>query len=333
MAQTAIIAGNPIFKIGHGLMTMTWLIGSLPDEQCFASIKAGIDAAPPGVKVFLNSGEFYGLALQTANLELLNRFFTKYPEYSQRTFLSVKGAMIVDERGFTPDCSAAGIERSINNIIEKLGPNKKLDLFQPSRIDPNVSIEEMMATLNKYVESGKIGSIGLSECTAATLIRASKAGSVAAVEIEVSFWAYEEETRKVIATAHELGVIVAAYSPLGRGFLTGKVELAKQDYRNHFPRFQGEAAKNNMKLVEALKAIAERKNITPAQLCLAWVCSLGPHVVPIPSSTRAERTRENLAAAPIVLTEGDHADIDRALELNPVFGDRWNAVGMKQVWG
>ncbi|CAE6488444.1 unnamed protein product [Rhizoctonia solani] len=126
------------------------------------------------------------------------------------------------------------------------------------------------------------------------------------------------------------------YSPLGRGFLTGKMnpeEMDKQDYRNHFPRFLGEAAKNNMKLVEALKAIADRKNITPAQLCLAWVCSLGPHVVPIPSSTRAERTLENLAAASIVLTEKDHADIDRALELNPVSGDRYNTAGMELVWG
>ncbi|KAH7340283.1 NADP-dependent oxidoreductase domain-containing protein [Rhizoctonia solani] len=332
MTQTATISGNTILKIGHGLMTMTWP-SSQPDEQNFASIKAGIDAAPPGVKVFLNGGEFYGTSPQTANLELLNRFFSKYPEYSERTFLSVKGALIVDQGMFTPDCSVAGIERSINNVIEKLGPNKKVDLFQPARIDPNVSIEETMATLNKYVESGKIGSIGLSECTEATLIRASKVGKVAAVEIEVSPWAYEEETRKVIATAQQLGTVVAAYSPLGRGFLAGKInpeELSKQDYRSHLPRFQGEAAKNNMNLVKALKEIAERKNITPAQLCLAWVCSLG-HVVPIPGST--QRTLENLAAASIVLTEEDQADIDRALELNPVSGTRYSEAGMKLVWG
>ncbi|KAJ1310392.1 hypothetical protein OPQ81_007130 [Rhizoctonia solani] len=334
MTQRATIAGNPIFKIGHGLMSMTMASESLSDEQTFASIKAGIDSAPPDVKVFLNSGEFYGVSPPTANLELLNRFFTKYPEYAQRTFLSVKGCMVVDERGLTPDCSAAGIERSINNIIEKLGPNKKIDLFQPARIDPNVSIEETMTMLNKYVESQKIGSIGLSECTEATLIRASKVGKVAAVEIEVSLWVYEEETRKVIAKAQELDAIVAAYSPLGRGFLTGKMNLEElQDWRKHLPRFQGEAAKNNMNLVKALKEIAERKNITPAQLCLAWVCSIGPHVVPIPSSTRAERTLENIAAASVVLTEEDHADISLALELNPVSGDRYHEAQMKYVWG
>ncbi|CAE6433340.1 unnamed protein product [Rhizoctonia solani] len=337
MTQPATIAGNPISKIGHGLMSMTLFAEPLSDEQTFASIKAGIDAAPPGAKVFLNSGEFYAFPPNiTANLELLNRFFTKYPEYADLTFLSVKGAMIVNERGLTPDCSKAGLERSINNIIEKLGPNKKVDLFQPARIDPNVSIEETMTTLNKYVESGKIGSIGLSECTAATLIRAGKVGKVAAVEIEVSPWAYEEETRKVIAAARELGTVVAAYSPLGSGFLTGNIkptELSKQDYRNHLPRFQGEAAKKNMSLVKALKEVAERKNITPAQLCLAWVSSLGPHVVPIPGSTRAERTLENVAAASIVLTEQDHTDINRAIELNPVSGDRYDEGNMKYVWG
>ncbi|GAB1517221.1 hypothetical protein RhiTH_000265 [Rhizoctonia solani] len=317
-------------------LQMSWVPEPPSDEQSFASIKAGIEAAPPGAKVFLNSGEFYGNSPQTANLELLNRFFTKYPEYAERTFLSVKGAIIVDERGFTPDCSEAGIERSINNTVEKLGPNKKLDLFEPARIDPKVPIEQTMATLNRYVQSGKIGSIGLSECSEATLTRASKVGKVAAVEIEVSLWTYEEETRKVIATARELGITVIAYSPLGRGFLTGKFNpegLSKQDHRSHIPRLQGEAVKANMNLVKELGSIAKRKKVTLAQLCLAWVCSIGPHVVPIPSSTRAERTLENFSAASIALTEEDHADINHALNLYPVSGARYSEGGMKLVWG
>ncbi|CAE6475450.1 unnamed protein product [Rhizoctonia solani] len=336
MAQTATIAGVPVVRIGHGLMSMTTKPEPLSDEQCFESIIAGIKSAPPAVKVFLNSGEFYGRPPHIAgNLELLNRFFTRYPEHAERTFLSVKGALIVDQRGFTPDCSEEGIERSINNVIEKLGPNKKIDLFQPARMDPKVPIEEVMATLNRYVESGKIGSIGLSECSEATLTRASKVGKVAAVEIEVSFWAYEEETRKVIDAAQKLGTVIAAYSPLGRGFLTGDIpeELPKADLRNLLPRFQGEAIKNNLNLVKALRPIAERKNVTLAQLCLAWVCSLGTHVVPIPSSTRAERTLENLAAASIVLTDEDYADINRAVELNPVSGTRYPESGMKLLWG
>ncbi|CAE6433334.1 unnamed protein product [Rhizoctonia solani] len=333
MTQTATIAGVPVVKIGHGLMSMSWVSEPPSDEQCFESIIAGIQAAPPGVKVFLNSGEFYGMPPHTtANLELLNRFFTKYPEYAERTFLSVKGAITLDEKGFSLDGSPAGIERSINNIIEKLGPNKKLDLFEPARVDPKYPIEDTMATLNRFVESGKIDAIGLSECSAATLARAAKVGKVAAVEIEVSLWSYEEETRK----ASELGTVVAAYSPLGRGFLTGKLkpgEMHKGDHRSHMPRFQEEAMKNNMNLVKALKGIAEKKDITPAQLCLAWVCSLGPHVVPIPSSTRATRTLENLSSASIELTKEDQEEIKRVLEANPISGDRYPKPGMALLWG
>ncbi|KAH7340269.1 NADP-dependent oxidoreductase domain-containing protein [Rhizoctonia solani] len=326
---TTTIAGIPIAKIGHGLMSMSWVPEPPSDEQCFESIIAGIKAAPPGVRIFLNSGEFYGVAPHiTANLELLNRFFTKYPEYAERTFLSVKGAIVVDEKGLSLDCSPAGIERSINNIIDKLGPNKKLDLFEPARIDPKFPIEQTMTVLNKFVESGKIGAIGLSECSAATLARAVKVGKVAAVEIE--------ETRKVIATASELGIVLAAYSPLGRGFLTGQVkpaEMHKDDHRSHMPRFQEEAVKNNMNLVSALRQIAEKKNITPAQLCLVWVCSLGPHVVPIPSSTRAERTLENLSSASIELSEEDQEEIKRVLAANPISGDRYPKPGMTLLWG
>ncbi|CUA76879.1 pyridoxine 4-dehydrogenase [Rhizoctonia solani] len=318
-------------------MSMTSVPEPPSDEQCFESIIAGIKAAPPGVKVFLNAGEFYGTFQNiNANLDLLNRFFTKYPEYAERTFLSVKGTATVSEHGFAWDSSPAGLGRSINNIIEKLGPNKKLDLFEPARVDPKVPIEETMAVLNEYVKSGKIGSIGLSECSAATLERASKVGKVAAVEIEVSFWSYEEETRKVILKAAEIGAVVAAYSPLGQGVLTGNLnpaQLHKDDYRKHYPRFQEEAFENNMKLVDALKIIAEKKSITPAQLCLAWVSSLGPHVVPIPSSTRGARTLENVSAASIELSEQDLEEIKGAIEAHPVSGDRYGKEIMKTVWG
>ncbi|KDN49275.1 hypothetical protein RSAG8_01977, partial [Rhizoctonia solani AG-8 WAC10335] len=170
MVQTTTIAGVPIVKVGHGLMSMSCVPVPPPDDQCFESIIAGIKSAPPGAKVFLNAGEFYGRWPNiNANIELLNRFFTRYPQYAEHTFLSVKGAAIISEHGFASDSSPSGLERSINNIIEKLGPNKKLDLFEPARVDPKVPIEETMAVLNKFVESGKIGSIGLSECSAATL--------------------------------------------------------------------------------------------------------------------------------------------------------------------
>ncbi|KAG8743113.1 hypothetical protein FRC12_015147, partial [Ceratobasidium sp. 428] len=301
MAQTADLAGTPIFKIGHGLMHMTLLPGSHSEEQCFEAIKAGVEAAPPGVKVFLNSAEFYGPSDdRTANLTLLNKFFTKYPEYAERTVLFVKGGVDVSITGIQVDASEAGIDRNIKAISEKLGPHKKLDMFECARIDPKVPVEETMAALNKQVESGKISAIGISECSAATLERASKVAKIAAVEIEVSPWSYEEETRKVIAKAAEIGAVVAAYSPLGSGFLTGKVKpgtLHEKDHRRIFPRFTEEAMKKNEGIVNALAEIANKKGVTLAQLSIAWVSSLGPHVVPIPGSSRAERTLENMAAA------------------------------------
>ncbi|KAG8721519.1 hypothetical protein FRC08_012395 [Ceratobasidium sp. 394] len=335
--QTATVAGVPVVKIGHGLMRMTWTPTPPPEEQCFAAIKAGIDNAPPGVKVFLNSGEFYGTPPNTtANLELLNRFFTKYPDYADRTFLSVKGAFAMDAQGYHPDSSEAGLERSINNITEKLGPNKKLDQFECARVDPQVPIEEVIATLNKYVESGKIGAIGMSECSAATLARAGKVGKIAVVEIEISPWSFEEETQKVIDKAAEMGTVVAAYSPLGCGFLTGKLkveELEKGDLRNYIPRFsEQDAVQKNMNIVKALTEIADKKGVTSAQLCLAWVSALGPHVVPIPGSARAERTLENMAAASIVLSQEELDEIKRALEANPVHGLRTHPSVAKYSW-
>ncbi|QRW00117.1 aldo/keto reductase family protein [Ceratobasidium sp. AG-Ba] len=317
---------------------MTWIPTPPPEDQCFAAIKAGIDNAPPGVKVFLNSGEFYGMPSNAAaNLELLNRFFAKYPEYADRTFLSVKGALTFTSEGPALDSSEAGIERSITNIVEKLGPNKKVDLFECARVDPKVPIETVISTLNKYVEAGKIGAIGMSECSADTLSRAGKIGKIAAVEIEVSPWSFEEETQKVIQKAAEMGAVVAAYSPLGRGFLTGKLkveELEKGDLRNHIPRFSDrDNLQKNMNIVKALTDIANKKGVTPAQLCLAWVSSLGPHVVPIPGSSRAERTLENMAAASIVLSQEELDEIKHALEANPVHGTRTNEAGMKFNWG
>ncbi|KAG9092646.1 hypothetical protein FRC07_011611 [Ceratobasidium sp. 392] len=272
----------------------------------------------------------------TANLELLNRFFAKYPEYADRTFLSVKGALSIDAQGFHFDSSENGLEQSVNNIIKKLGPNKKVDLFECARVDPKVPTEDVIATLKKFVESGKIGAIGMSECSAATLARAAKVAKIAVVEIEISPWAFEEETQKVISKAAELGTVVAAYSPLGRGFLTGKFkveELEKGDMRTHMPRFTDqELIQKNTNIVKALTEIADKKGVTPAQLCLAWVSALGPHVVPIPGSSRAERTLENMAAASIVLSQEELDEIKRVLEANPVHGMRSNATAAKFEW-
>ncbi|KZT71736.1 Aldo/keto reductase [Daedalea quercina L-15889] len=317
-------SGVTVAKVAHGLMMMTWRgAGPAPDEQCFEAIKAGVDALPPGTKMLLNSGEFYANDFGTGNLELLARFFEKYPSYADKTFLSVKGGA----KGLGPDASPENLRRSVDNINKALRGTKKLDLFECARVDPNVPVEESIKTLAGLIKEGKFDHIGMSECSAASLRRGNSVYPIAAVEIEVSPWSYEEETKKVIATAQELGIAVVAYSPLGRGFLTGSIksvdDLPENDIRRRLTRFGEEYIKHNLTLVEALKAVAVKKGCTPGQLSIAWVGSLGPNVIPLPGSSKKERTLENLAGGDVQLTEADLAEINGIIAKYEVKGDRY----------
>ncbi|EPT06152.1 hypothetical protein FOMPIDRAFT_1021199 [Fomitopsis schrenkii] len=326
--KTAKLGGTAsdvtIAKVGHGLMMMTWRgSGVVPDEQCFEAIKAGVDALPPGVKILLNSGEFYANDLGTGNLELLARFFDKYPSYADKVFLSVKGGA----KGLAPDASPENLRRSIDNINSALRGTKKLDLFESARVDKNVPIEDAIKTLAALIKEGKFDHIGMSECSAATLRQAHAVHPITAVEIEVSPWSYEEETKKVIATAQELGIAVVAYSPLGRGFLTGQIksinDLPENDIRRRLTRFGEEFIKHNLALVQSLEAIAAKKGCTPGQLSIAWVGALGEHVVPLPGSSKKERTLENLAGGDVELTAADLAEINDVIAKHEVKGDRY----------
>ncbi|KAG9308788.1 aldo/keto reductase [Chiua virens] len=312
-------------KIGHGLMMMTWKPDPSPKDQCFAAIKAGVDALPPGAKMVLNGGEFYGHNLSTLNLELIADFFETYPDYAERTFLSVKGGL--KYMAMEPDSSPENLARSVNLINDKLRGKKRLDLFECARVDPKVSVEEMVATLAALKEQGKFDYIGMSECSAETLRRAHKIHPISIVEIEISPFSYEEQTREVIATAKELGVAVAGYSPLGRGFLTGQIkrldDIPEGDFRRHLPRFQEDSMRHNFAIVDALTEIAKKKNVTAAQLCIAWVSSLGPHVIPIPGSSHPDRTLENSASENIEFTQAELEEINQVIQQADVKGTRY----------
>ncbi|KAI9456301.1 aldo/keto reductase [Russula earlei] len=312
-------------KVGHGLMMMTWKPTPVPDEEAFAAIKAGIDALPPGAKMFLNSGEFYGQGLTTANLELVARFFEKHPEYAERTFLSVKGGLRPGQ--IVTDGSRENLRRSVDDILKALRGTKKLDLFQPARRDQNFEIEHYAEVLNELVKEGKFDYIGLSEVGAETIRRAHKIAPVAAVEIEVSLQAYERQTKDVIATCKELGITLIAYSPLGRGLLTGHIKSAQDfeegDFRRNYSRFQDANIGHNLQLVDGLSAVANRKGITVAQLSIAWVGALGDHVIPLPGSSNVKRTLENLQAGDVELTAEDLAEISELLEKYPRKGARY----------
>ncbi|KAH9935963.1 aldo/keto reductase [Epithele typhae] len=320
-------SATTIGKIGHGLMMMTWRAEDRPlaDEDAFEAIKAGVDAMPAGVKMLLNSGHFYGPNLGPANLQLLARFYAKYPEYADRTFISVKGGLKPGH--MVPDSSAENLRAGVLDINVQLGGTKKMDLFECARVPPDVPLEDALATLIALKNEGHFQHIGMSECSAATLRKAHAITPISIVEIEVSLWSYEEETKKVIATAKELGIVVAAYSPLGRGFLTGTItspaDLSEKDMRRMLTRFQEAELAHNTALVDAAKALAARKGVTPAQLALAWVSSLGDHVVPIPGSSVKTRNLENLAAADITLTAAELTEIGQILASTPVQGGRY----------
>ncbi|CAA7268215.1 unnamed protein product [Cyclocybe aegerita] len=324
--QSTVKVGNTtLAKIGHGLMTMTWVPTQVPDDVAFEAIKTSLDAVPAGVKMLLNAAEFYGEPHDfTANLDLVARFFEKYPSYADKAFLSVKGG--TKENAYAPDNSAENLRRSVDNCLKHLRGAKKIDLFEPCRIDNKYPVEDQIRALAALQKEGKFGYIGLSECSAASLRRAQAVAPITMVEIEVSPIAYEEETKKVIATCAEFGIIIEAYSPMGKGLLTGAItkleDLPAGDHRSRFSRFTPENFEHNSKIVNAFNSIAASKGVTPAQLSIAWVSSKGPHIIPLPGSSKKSRTEENLAACDIKLTEAEIAQIDAAVTATPVKGGR-----------
>lgn len=331
-------SGVKVGKVAHGLMMMTWVPTPVPDEIAFEAIRASADLMPPGVKIFLNSGEFYAQDFGTANLELLARFYENYPEYADRTFLSVKGGINAAKHG--PDASPEALRRSVTNILAALRGTKKLDLFECARVDSDYTVEHTIGILKGFVEEGLFDHIGMSECSADSLRKGNAVHPIAAVEIEISPWSMEPETKQVLSTAEELGIAVVAYSPLGRGFLTGQIksldDIPENDMRRRFTRFRDpENFKHNLTLVDALKAVAEKKGITPAQLCIAWVGSLGPKVIPLPGSSNAKRTIGNTTAADYVLTTEESAEIGKIIDSYEVKGDRYFGLDPKamHLWG
>ncbi|EKM49574.1 uncharacterized protein PHACADRAFT_106317 [Phanerochaete carnosa HHB-10118-sp] len=325
-------------KVAHGLMMMTWTPNPVPDEICFEAIKAGVDAMPSGVKMLLNSGEFYAVDFSTANLELLARFFEKYPEYAERTFLSVKGGGKAE--GFPVTDSPENLRRSVTAVNTALRGTKRLDLFECARVDPNYSVEQTIGILSGFVKEGLFDHIGMSECSAESLRKGNAVHPIAAVEIEVSPWSIEPETKNVLKTAEELGVAVVAYSPLGRGFLTGQIkkfeDLPEADVRRHLTRFRNpEYFQHNLILVDKLTEIAQKKGITTSRLSIAFVSSLGDKVIPLPGSSHVKRTLENTYSADAKLTKEESDAVWEIINNYEVKGDRYHGADPKasRLWG
>ncbi|KAM0329984.1 hypothetical protein ACHAQA_004153 [Verticillium albo-atrum] len=317
------LVGQEVGAHGFGLMGFTWRAHPIGDEQAFEAMRAAI----ANNMTFWNGGEFYGTP-DANSLTLLNRYFEKYPEDADKVVLSIKGGL---SAGFKPDGSPEGIRRSLDNSIAQLGGRKKLDIFESARRDPNTPLDVTLGIIDKeYVQTGKLGGISLSEVSAATIHEAVKITKIVGVEVELSLFSTDVLTNGIAAACAEHGIPLIAYSPVGRGMLTGQLksidDLPEGDMRRHLPRFQPETFGINLELAKQVEQMAAKKGVTPAQLALGWCRALSrrpgmPTIIPIPGTTSASRVEEN--AKLVDLSDAEMEDIDATLAKFDVAGGRY----------
>ncbi|HEY2781342.1 MAG TPA: aldo/keto reductase [Steroidobacteraceae bacterium] len=230
-----------------------------------------------------------------------------------------------------PDYVRSACEASLRRLNVE-----RIDLYYQHRVDPSTPIEDTVGAMAELVKAGKVASIGLSEPSAATIARAHKIHPITAVQSEYSLWSRDPEDG-VLQACSELGIGFVPYSPLGRGFLTGRYrsidDLDAKDFRRHSPRFQGENFAKNLSLVDKVQEIAKEKNCTPAQLALAWLLAQAPNIVPIPGTTNVTRLKENIASADVALNAADLARIAAVAPSGIAAGERYDESGMRFVNG
>jgi len=319
-------------SIGFGLMGLTWRPQQTPDEQAFAVLKYAIEAGA----TCWNAGAFYGTGPngEMLNLQLIARFFTKYPELAPRVFLMVKGGLELST--FTVNGSKEYLRKEVEKCLEALDGKKILDLFECGRVDKKTPIEETIGVLAELIKEGKIFHIGLSECSAATIHRAAKVHPIATVEIEYSLWSTEASENGVIEACKEHNITIIAYSPIGRGILSGKWKKPEDVPPNlvkMFPRFSPENFYHNMKFVEFVENIASKKGVTPAQVAIAWVLTIGNKVIPIPGATTLERVKENCEAVKVVFSEEELKEIGEFVKNTKAVGGRYATTHEHLLWG
>ncbi|KAF2495801.1 Aldo/keto reductase [Lophium mytilinum] len=325
--KTTQLVGKEVGQVGYGLMGLTWRASPPSQAQSFKAMRA---ALAHGAN-FWNGGEIYG-SPERNSLQLLNEYFTEYPADAKQVVLSIKGGLIPGQ--MAPDSSAGNVKRSIDECLRWLDGKKTLDLFECARLDGKTDVEEVVATIGEYVKAGKLGGISLTEVSAATIRRAAKVQRIAAVEVEFSLWSTELLENGVAEACKENDIPVIAYSPLGRGFLTGQIksfdDLPADSMLRHFPRFQPDVFDENLKLVREVESIAKQKSVTPAQIAISWILAKSgqdgyPVIIPIPGATTEERINENMN--PISLSKEDVAAIDDVLKKVAVKGGRYPDAG------
>jgi aryl-alcohol dehydrogenase-like predicted oxidoreductase len=311
-------SGLEVSAIGFGCMGLSFGYGPALEKQRAISLIR--DAFENGV-TFFDTAEAYGpFTNETLVGEALGPIRDK--------------VVIATKFGFKDGDSRAGMDSRPARIrqvadasLERLGTDR-IDLFYQHRVDPNVPIEDVAGTVKDLIREGKVKHFGLSEASVQSIRRAHAVQPVAALQSEYSLW-WREPEAAVLPTCEELGIGFVPFSPLGKGFLTGKIDehtsFTKDDFRNIVPRFSPEARKTNQALIDRLGAIAVTKKATPAQIALAWLLAQKPWIVPIPGTTKLHRLEENIAAAAVELTGDDLRQIADALADIKVQGDRYPA--------